>query len=319
LPPSLPPILPRGTQVVLLTPLRARGGIDRPAGAIGEVVRPPGDPADAYQLRLADGAEVSAKREAFEVLSHYQRQRIDGAPVEATRDGELWNRVMLRVVIGSRAYGLDDERSDTDRRGVYLAPAERQWSLWGVPEQLECDATQECYWELQKFLSLAVKSNPNALEVLWSPLVEHATELGLELLALRTACVSRLAYQTFGGYVLSQFRKLQADLRGGAVKWKHVMHLLRLQQAGIALLRTGELPVHVDEPTRNRLLSVKRGEVPLETCDAWRRELQTEFDAAFAASTLPEQPDYALVNAFLVRCRRHAAAEGSSPLPSGEG
>ena len=28
------------------------------------------------------------------------------------------------------------------------------WSLYGVPEQLESPGTEECYWELQKFLNL---------------------------------------------------------------------------------------------------------------------------------------------------------------------
>ena len=45
--------------------------------------------------------------------------------------------------------------------------------------------------------------------------------------------LSRLVYQTYSGYVLSQFKKLQADLRiTGSVRWKHVMHLLRLLDAG---------------------------------------------------------------------------------------
>ncbi|MEZ4727824.1 MAG: nucleotidyltransferase domain-containing protein [Caldilineaceae bacterium] len=40
-------------------------------------------------------------------------------------------------MVGSRAYGLAHEESDTDRRGVYLPPADLHWSLYGVPEQLE--------------------------------------------------------------------------------------------------------------------------------------------------------------------------------------
>ena len=45
--------------------------------------------------------------------------------------------------------------SDIDRRGIYLPPADLHWSLYGVPEQLENDDTQEAYWEVQKFLVLA--------------------------------------------------------------------------------------------------------------------------------------------------------------------
>lgn len=146
----------------------------------------------------------------------------------------FFKRVIFRCVIGSQAYGLANDESDTDRRGVFLPPAGMHWSLQGVPEQIECDDTQETYWELQKFLTLALRANPNVLECLYSPLVELATPLGAELLALRPAFLSRLVYQTFNGYVVSQFKKMQADIRNhGQVKWKHVMHLIRLLLSGI--------------------------------------------------------------------------------------
>ena len=44
--------------------------------------------------------------------------------------------VHYRCVVGSRAYGLEVEGSDTDRRGFYLAPAVLDWSLDGAPGQL---------------------------------------------------------------------------------------------------------------------------------------------------------------------------------------
>src|SRR5207302_1980151 len=80
----------------------------------------------------------------------------------------------------------------------------------GVPEQLEAPERQECYWELAKFLTLALKANPNVLECLYTPLVEHADPIARELLGLRGAFLSKLVYQTYNGYALSQFRKLEA-------------------------------------------------------------------------------------------------------------
>jgi len=59
---------------------------------------------------------------------------------------------------GSQAFDLDDAHSETDRRGIYLPPAELQWSLYGVPEQLENEPAQEAYWELQKFLTMLPRS-----------------------------------------------------------------------------------------------------------------------------------------------------------------
>ena len=35
-------------------------------------------------------------------------------------------------MVGSRAFGLDNEASDTDLRGIYLPPARAHGSLYGV-------------------------------------------------------------------------------------------------------------------------------------------------------------------------------------------
>lgn len=91
---------------------------------------------------------------AREVASHVDRSSdfdTQGSVVNGEiMTGGLYERVIYRCVIGSRAYGLDDTSSDTDRRGLYLPRADDHWSLYGVPEQLECEETQEAYWELQK-------------------------------------------------------------------------------------------------------------------------------------------------------------------------
>ena len=56
-----------------------------------------------------------------------------------------------------------------------------------MPEQLENEATQEAYWEIQKFIVLALKANPNVLECLYTPLVEMKTPLADELLQMRAS------------------------------------------------------------------------------------------------------------------------------------
>lgn len=294
----LPPILPVGTKVVVR--VEARG---HAAGAVGGIVSSPVDPQHAYRVRFMDGTEVSLKREELVVLRHYQRESGETVETPALKY-EFKEHVILRCVIGSRAYGLDHSASDTDYRGVYLPPAELQWSLFGVPEQLEDDATQETYWELQKFLILALKANPNVLECLYTPLVEYATPLVRELLSMRSVFLSKLVYQTYNGYVMSQFKKLSGDLRNkGEVKWKRVMHLIRLLLSGVTALREGVVPVRVEEH-RERLLSIRAGTLAWDEVDAWRVRLHEEFDAAFAATKLPERPDYAAVNAFLIKARR---------------
>ncbi|HLL72970.1 MAG TPA: nucleotidyltransferase domain-containing protein, partial [Pyrinomonadaceae bacterium] len=241
-------ILPVGTQVVTRVAVRGAEGEDScPRGAVGEIVEAPLDGFHSYRVRFLNGVEAALRREDLSIRKHAQS---DGLDFTAASDGniELDKYVIYRCIVGSRAYGLDDDNSDTDRRGIYLPPAELQWSLYGVPEQLEHKETEECYWELQKFLVLALKANPNVLECLYTPLVEDATPLAEELLSLRAIFLSRLVYQTYNGYVMSQFKKLEQDLRAkGAIKWKHAMHLIRLLLSGVTTLREGYVPVRVVE------------------------------------------------------------------------
>jgi hypothetical protein len=302
-------ILSLGTQVVVLVEVRGTDGKSvHPRGAVGVVTQSPSDYWHSYRVRFPDGFEAAFHRQELAVLSQFQTGGIIDAAARGSAallaEYDLQRHVIYRCIVGSRAYGLDDAKSDTDRRGVYLPPAEMHWSLYGVPEQLDYNATEEVYWEAQKFVTLALKANPNVLECLYSPLVDHATPLAQELLSIRHIFLSKMVYQTYNGYVISQFKKLEADLRNkGEIKWKHVMHLLRLLLAGITVLEESHVPVHVGDH-RDRLLAIKRGEVPFDQCEIWRRELHGKFDKALAQTKLPERPDYEAANAWLLRARR---------------
>jgi uncharacterized protein len=279
----------------------------RPAGSPARVVQAPADADHSYRIRFPDGDEAALRRPELQVLSHHQEQGLD-APVSPMEEYRLDQHVIYRCVIGSRAYGLEHDASDTDRRGIYLAPARLHWSLYGLPEQLENDATQECYWELEKYLRLALKGNPNVLETMYSPIVEHVDALAQRVLDVRRSFLSKLIFQTFNGYAMSQFRKIEQDLRStGQVKWKHAMHLVRLLRLGIEALRDHALQLNVGVH-RDELLAIKRGERSWDKVQALRLGLHREFEVAYEATTLPDRPDYAMANELLIDARREMAA-----------
>ncbi|GAA2512507.1 nucleotidyltransferase domain-containing protein [Streptomyces gobitricini] len=225
-------------------------------------------------------------------------------PDELVRDHTIYSCVM-----GSRAFGLATDGSDTDRRGVFLAPTPLQWRFDKPPTHVEGPADEQFSWELERFCALALSANPNVLECLHSPLVEHVDATGRELLELRSAFLSREAHRTFVRYAAGQRRKLDADVRQyGAPRWKHAMHLLRLLASCRDLLRTGELVVDVGDD-RERLLAVKRGEVPWREVDAWMDRLAGEADGAVSGSPLPLEPDRRAVEDFLFRTRRASALQ----------
>lgn len=209
--------------------------------------------------------------------------------------------------MGSRAFGLATEESDTDVRGVFVAPTPLFWRLDKPPTHLEGPAPEQFSWELERFCELALRANPNILEVLHSPLPLHLDDTGRELLSLRTAFLTRQALTTFAGYAESQRRKIDADVRQyGAPRWKHAMHLLRLLTSCRDLLRTGELTLDVGD-ARESLLAVKRGEVPWPEIENWLNHLVTEATEAESTSPLPALPDRARVEDFLIRTRRDSA------------
>src|SRR5215831_13084620 len=203
-----------GTQVVSLVEIRGtNNSLVHPRGAVGVVTRTPTGDQNQFLVRFPDGFEASLTRDQIDILKHF-KDRLGENTTNVARGSEngsvrtpsptfdLETFIVYRCVVGSRAYGLDNDESDTDRRGIYLAPAELQWSLFGAPEQFEDNATQSCYWELQKFLTMALKANPNILECLYSPLVEKVIPLGKELLAVRQGFLSQMIFQTFNGYAM---------------------------------------------------------------------------------------------------------------------
>ena len=153
-------ILSPGTRIVTRNDAnRIGGGQLIPAGAVAVITESPADARHAYKVRLNDGAEAMLRRTEFSILKEFKTDEAVGreaAPADA--DFEFWKPfIIYRCVVGSQAFGLSDDASDVDRRGVYLPPAELHWSLYGVPEQIENNDTQEAYWELQKFLVMALK------------------------------------------------------------------------------------------------------------------------------------------------------------------
>ncbi|MGV3604944.1 MAG: DNA polymerase beta superfamily protein [Planctomycetaceae bacterium] len=288
------------------------GTLLHPANSIAIVGSDEGLDSTTHTVRLCftDGLEIIASEQDVVDLNDFQ----EGLPNNRlTYDPR--NRLILKCVIGSRAYGLDDATSDTDYRGIYLPKASEHWSLQGVPSQWEDQATQEHYWEIQRFIELALKANPNVLECLYTPQIELLSPLGGELLKIRHIFLSRLVYQTFNGYVVSQFKKSMRDVQKfGYPKPKHVMHLIRLLIVGIGILEKGELQLRV-EKFREELFAIKRGEMPWQEVERWRVALHKQFDTAFLQTKLPELPDYTCANQFLLLARRSATQE-SAPCGS---
>jgi len=297
-------VLPAGTRIITRNALKnSDGDIIHPKGSVGEITESPVTSSGPYSVRFADGSEIALTRTQISIHKHRHRDAFAEAASYIDKD-ELFQNVIYRCVVGSRAYGLDVDTSDEDIRGIYLPPADQHWSIFDLPEQITNDDNEECYWELKKFLFLALKGNPNILECLYTPLVMHVTPLARELLDMRDRFVSKYIYQTYNGYAISQFKKMEQDIRNhGTVRWKHAMHLIRLLICGVYALKEGTIRVDVSE-YRDKLLPIREGAVPWDDVNTWRLKLHKEFDSAYLITSLQDKPDFDAANIFLIKSRR---------------
>lgn len=82
---------------------------------------------------------------------------------------------------------------------------------------------------------------------------------------------------------------------------KNLMHVFRVLEMAEEIAVYGELRVR--RPNREALLTIRRGEFAYDALLTRADELLARVDAAFAASTLPEEPECATAEAALVRVR----------------
>ena len=135
-------------------------------------------------------------------------------------------------------------------------------------------------------------------------MVQDISPAAEKLLTHKEIFLSKLVYQTYNGYALSQFKKMEQDLRTkGEIRLKHAMHLIRLLLSGIIVLKEGFVPVRV-EKHRQELLAIRNGDMPWEEFNKWRLDLHQKFERIFANTSLPDRPNYEQANNLLIEARR---------------
>lgn len=122
--------------------------------------------------------------------------------------------LLLRVVCGSRAYGLATAESDTDTRGVCVPPKRVLLGLQRF-EQHESERCDHVTYALAKFARLALEGNPNIIETLYTPAdrILFVSDLGQRLIDARELTLSRRVGQRFMGYAQAQRQRMERHRR----------------------------------------------------------------------------------------------------------
>lgn len=221
------------------------------------------------------------------------------------------HHVVLEGVVGSRAYGLAWEGSDTDKLGVFLAPSDEFFGLDDVGETVKNPWSDEVLHELGKMSRLLLKVNPTVTELLWLSEYTILTDIGRELINLRSSFLSAsYCRNAYLGYSSSQFAKLKdrgdgsfsSDLRNRTAK--HARHLARLCVSGFGLWSTGYLKVRVDDPDWFHEFGEQVADGDLQVAEDLLANYETMF--AETPTVLPAEPARDRVDSWLRATRTSA-------------
>ncbi len=238
---------------------------------------------------------------------------------------------ILRSVVGSGVHGIAIAGTDDhDEMGVYIEPPEyllgveqhRQDYIWRTqPEGVRSGHgdTDLVLYSLQKYLRLAIKGNPTVMLPLFAPeeSLVIVTPLGEELRELRASFLSQQAAERFLGYMRSQHERMLGQSKRNVPNrpeliekhgWdvKYGSHALRLAHQGFEIASTGWLTLPMPEVERQRVLAVKRGEVPRDEVSAEITRLETQVrDLLDTGRTpLPAAADFDAITKWTISAQR---------------
>lgn len=250
---------------------------------------------DSVQPRLCPdaGMQVHVMNIAWDAVE------ADGAPA-------------LVAQTGSRAYGTHKSDSDYDFKGVYVARLDRVCSLRAAAQTRDLsDPYDLTLYELAHFCKLAAAANPTVLEVLWSE-NRWQSPVGKYLRSCRSLFLSKRIIKTYGDYAQAQMQKAQKGTGGsrGAdhlTRDKFKLHTLRLLDAGLHALQTGEIQVEVPDPE----LLARRASVPLDQLAVEVEEGYRVMEYAAERSSLPDEPNIELIDCMMFNIRVTEFAENA--------
>jgi predicted nucleotidyltransferase len=236
---------------------------------------------------------------------------------------------ILRVVVGSQAYGLSDgQSSDQDEKGVCIEPFEESVGLHPFDQYEYRSAVERTgkkdepsgpgdldltIYSLKKFLKLALKGNPTIIEMFFiTAYLDGTNLLGKKLQELYPYVVSKKAGEAYLGYMQAQKRKLitkenlEGTERSELVKQfgfdtKFAGHMIRLGMQGVELLQTGKLTLPMEAESASLVKDVRRGMYGLpdvlECADGFEAKIKSLMDT----SDVRETPDESYVESWMLK------------------
>lgn len=217
---------------------------------------------------------------------------------------EVDQKILVKAVVGSHAYGFNKPESDKDYLGVFVVPTKTFMGLYGYPETIVRKDPDRAYHEVGKFMRLAIKGNPTVMELLYfDDYISTSPEFEL-LISARQFFLSKQVRGAYLGYAIAQINKLKervTDFESGLKKRtaKHARHCFRLLWQYRQLCKLGFLTPRLSQVECNELLMFDN-----MTADEIVEKFESEFPE-FESIECPFKvtPDLKKLNDVLISIR----------------
>lgn len=239
--------------------------------------------------------------------------------------------IHLCCAAGSRAYGIYDKNSDYDFTVVRSnTPAEILTGRQTKPMHRIIGDIDVKIYPFNNFIELLLKSNPNLLEVFGLEPDDffYISEDIKPIFENKQLFFSKECEPSFKGYALScrkhaQMAYIKEDVSPDAAIYrqksaKSMFECLRIYEQGTQLFTTGEIKTRVsDSEVGWTLARAKDGDIlddnlnpTIPYADTIFSAFAKCFDAAFANTKLPAEPDYDAIRQLQMNFNRQIVLNG---------
>jgi len=178
------------------------------------------------------------------------------------------HQLLLKVIVGSQAYGTNLPSSDIDYKGIYLQSIE-DIALNEYQKQIEV-TKDEVYYEIGRFLELLEKNNPTIIEMLFTPedCIVYKHPILDEIFEMRDKFITKKCKDSFAGMVKEQLRKAKGlnkkmNKKRNEVKRKTVLDFCRISMPPVKGSKTMKWFLESHEVTQSQIGLTKIPNAPM--------------------------------------------------------
>lgn len=247
----------------------------------------------------------------------------------------LIDNLAYATIMGSVAYGVNNDMSDMDIYGFCIPPKNLifphlsgeipgfgqqiqrfvQWQEHHVKDNDSQRIYDLSIYSIVKYFQLCMDNNPNMIDSLFTPrhCILHSTPIAELVIENRKIFLHKGAMHKLLGYAYSQLSKIenksnssnpkrQEDITEHGYDTKFGYHLIRLVLEAEQILTDHDLDI-----TRSReiLKAIRCGEWTLDQLKEYFYTKERTLEELYVKSTLRERPDEQAIKNLLIQCLEH--------------